>query len=181
MPRAVLRTPLPGIILRISGSANVGTQVRPTRPLHTCCAADRISQLVLAHDVVTGDPAQPPGCKRRRRCRGPGVGPGAPDTEGYGSRAGNGCTGCHSDPDARALPICCPPVLRKDHRRRIASAGICPVRPTAVSRAVFEATAEAGLATGDTCHLQGVAVIYVDWSPPVGGDREMIELLDRLL
>ena len=28
---------------------------------------------------------------------------------------------------------------------------------------------------------QGVAVIYVDWTPPAGGDQEMIDLLDQLL
>jgi hypothetical protein len=28
---------------------------------------------------------------------------------------------------------------------------------------------------------QGVAVIYVDWTPPAGGDQEMIGLLDQLL
>jgi hypothetical protein len=29
--------------------------------------------------------------------------------------------------------------------------------------------------------LQGAEVIQVDWTPPAGGDREMIELLDKLL
>jgi hypothetical protein len=28
---------------------------------------------------------------------------------------------------------------------------------------------------------QGVEVTLVDWAPPAGGDREMIELLDQLL
>lgn len=28
---------------------------------------------------------------------------------------------------------------------------------------------------------QGVEVIQVDWTPPAGGDRELIELLDQLL
>jgi len=28
---------------------------------------------------------------------------------------------------------------------------------------------------------QGAEVIQVDWTPPAGGDREMIELLDQLL
>jgi len=28
---------------------------------------------------------------------------------------------------------------------------------------------------------QGVQVIHVEWSPPGGGDEEMIDLLDRLL
>jgi hypothetical protein len=28
---------------------------------------------------------------------------------------------------------------------------------------------------------QGVEVIQVDWTPPAGGDREMMELLDQLL
>ena len=29
--------------------------------------------------------------------------------------------------------------------------------------------------------IQGAEVIQVDWTPPAGGDREMIELLDQLL
>ena len=28
---------------------------------------------------------------------------------------------------------------------------------------------------------QGAEVIQVDWTPPAGGDREMMELLDQLL
>jgi FdrA protein len=28
---------------------------------------------------------------------------------------------------------------------------------------------------------QGVQVVYVEWTPPAGGDQEMIELLDQLL
>jgi hypothetical protein len=28
---------------------------------------------------------------------------------------------------------------------------------------------------------QGVEVIQVDWTPPAGGDKEMIDLLDELL
>ncbi len=28
---------------------------------------------------------------------------------------------------------------------------------------------------------QGVDVIQVDWTPPAGGDREMMDLLDELL
>ncbi|MFM8319651.1 MAG: hypothetical protein ACKOC5_01955 [Chloroflexota bacterium] len=28
---------------------------------------------------------------------------------------------------------------------------------------------------------QDVAVVYVDWTPPAGGDQEMIDLLDLLL
>lgn len=28
---------------------------------------------------------------------------------------------------------------------------------------------------------QGTEVIQVDWTPPAGGDREMMELLDQLL
>ena len=28
---------------------------------------------------------------------------------------------------------------------------------------------------------QGAEVVQVDWAPPAGGDREMIELLDKLL
>jgi FdrA protein len=29
--------------------------------------------------------------------------------------------------------------------------------------------------------VQGVRVIHVNWSPPAGGDREMMDLLDKLL
>jgi hypothetical protein len=32
----------------------------------------------------------------------------------------------------------------------------------------------------ETLREQGVAVIHVDWRPPAGGDRKMIELLDKL-
>ncbi len=28
---------------------------------------------------------------------------------------------------------------------------------------------------------QGIQVIYVEWTPPAGGDQEMIDLLDQLL
>ena len=28
---------------------------------------------------------------------------------------------------------------------------------------------------------QGVKVVQVDWTPPAGGDKEMLDLLDRLL
>jgi hypothetical protein len=28
---------------------------------------------------------------------------------------------------------------------------------------------------------QGAEVVQVDWAPPAGGDRELIELLDRIL
>jgi FdrA protein len=28
---------------------------------------------------------------------------------------------------------------------------------------------------------QGVEVVQVDWAPPAGGDKEMMELLDNLL
>lgn len=28
---------------------------------------------------------------------------------------------------------------------------------------------------------QGVEVVQVDWSPPAGGDKEMLDLLDQLL
>ena len=29
--------------------------------------------------------------------------------------------------------------------------------------------------------IQGAQVVHVDWSPPAGGDPELIELLDKLL
>jgi len=28
---------------------------------------------------------------------------------------------------------------------------------------------------------QGVEVVQVDWTPPAGGDRQMLDLLDKLL
>ena len=28
---------------------------------------------------------------------------------------------------------------------------------------------------------QGVQVVYVEWSPPAGGDQEMLDLLDEFL
>jgi hypothetical protein len=34
---------------------------------------------------------------------------------------------------------------------------------------------------GAALEEQGVAVIYVKWSPPAGGDQEMLDLLDQLL
>lgn len=34
---------------------------------------------------------------------------------------------------------------------------------------------------GSALEQQGIQVVYVDWSPPAGGDQEMIELLDQLL
>ena len=33
----------------------------------------------------------------------------------------------------------------------------------------------------ESLEAQGVKVVRVDWTPPAGGDREMIELLDQLL
>ena len=33
----------------------------------------------------------------------------------------------------------------------------------------------------DTLQEQGVQVIHVRWSPPAGGDREMIRILEKLL
>ena len=34
---------------------------------------------------------------------------------------------------------------------------------------------------GSALEQQGIQVVYVDWSPPAGGDQEMIDLLDQLL
>jgi len=34
---------------------------------------------------------------------------------------------------------------------------------------------------GSALEEQGIQVTYVDWSPPAGGDQEMIDLLDKLL
>jgi len=33
----------------------------------------------------------------------------------------------------------------------------------------------------ETLKIQGVEVIHLNWSPPAGGDPELIELLDQLL
>jgi hypothetical protein len=34
---------------------------------------------------------------------------------------------------------------------------------------------------GASLEQQGVEVVQVDWAPPAGGDREMMDLLDDLL
>ncbi len=34
---------------------------------------------------------------------------------------------------------------------------------------------------GASLEQQGVEVVQVDWAPPAGGDREMMDLLDGLL
>jgi hypothetical protein len=34
---------------------------------------------------------------------------------------------------------------------------------------------------GEALEQQGVQVVYVEWTPPAGGDQEMIDLLDQLL
>jgi hypothetical protein len=34
---------------------------------------------------------------------------------------------------------------------------------------------------GNALEQQGIQVVYVDWSPPAGGDQAMIDLLDQLL
>ena len=34
---------------------------------------------------------------------------------------------------------------------------------------------------GAALEAQEVSVIYVNWSPPAGGDQEMLDLLDQLL
>ena len=34
---------------------------------------------------------------------------------------------------------------------------------------------------GSALEQQEIQVIYVDWTPPAGGDQEMLELLDQLL
>ena len=33
----------------------------------------------------------------------------------------------------------------------------------------------------DSLEAQDVEVVHVEWTPPAGGDREMIDLLDQLL
>ena len=34
---------------------------------------------------------------------------------------------------------------------------------------------------GESLEQQGVEVVQVDWTPPAGGEQEMIDLLDELL
>ncbi len=34
---------------------------------------------------------------------------------------------------------------------------------------------------GEALEAQGAQVIYVEWSPPAGGDQEMIDLLDLFM
>jgi len=34
---------------------------------------------------------------------------------------------------------------------------------------------------GEALQAQGVEVVLVNWSPPAGGDQELIKLLDQLL
>jgi len=33
----------------------------------------------------------------------------------------------------------------------------------------------------DSLKIQGVEVIHINWTPPAGGDPDLIELLDKLL
>ncbi len=33
----------------------------------------------------------------------------------------------------------------------------------------------------ESLRLQGAEVVHVDWSPPAGGDREMMDLLEEIL
>jgi FdrA protein len=33
----------------------------------------------------------------------------------------------------------------------------------------------------ETLHEQGAEVVHVEWTPPAGGDREVAELLEKLL
>ena len=33
----------------------------------------------------------------------------------------------------------------------------------------------------ESLKAQGAEVIHVDWNPPAGGDRELLDLLDQLL
>ncbi len=34
---------------------------------------------------------------------------------------------------------------------------------------------------GEALEAQGATVVFVKWSPPAGGDQEMLDLLDQLL
>jgi hypothetical protein len=33
----------------------------------------------------------------------------------------------------------------------------------------------------ESCKSQNADVIHVDWSPPAGGDKELIKILDKLI
>jgi FdrA protein len=33
----------------------------------------------------------------------------------------------------------------------------------------------------ESLRAQGAEVVHVDWTPPAGGDRELLDLLDQLL
>jgi FdrA protein len=33
----------------------------------------------------------------------------------------------------------------------------------------------------DSLKIQGVEIVHVNWTPPAGGDPDLIELLDKLL
>jgi FdrA protein len=33
----------------------------------------------------------------------------------------------------------------------------------------------------ETLQIQGIRVVHVNWTPPAGGDPELMELLDQLL
>lgn len=33
----------------------------------------------------------------------------------------------------------------------------------------------------ETLQIQGIQVVHVNWTPPAGGDPELMELLDQLL
>jgi len=33
----------------------------------------------------------------------------------------------------------------------------------------------------ETLEIQGIQVVHVNWTPPAGGDPELMELLDQLL
>ena len=45
--------------------------------------------------------------------------------------------------------------------------------PTAINIGVYD--------FAENLQIQGVQVIHVNWTPPAGGDPELIELLDQLL
>lgn len=34
---------------------------------------------------------------------------------------------------------------------------------------------------GESLQEQKVDVVFIDWSPPAGGDQELVEILDRLI
>ncbi len=45
--------------------------------------------------------------------------------------------------------------------------------PVAINMGIFD--------FAESLKIQGVEVVHLNWSPPAGGDQELIDLLDQLL